>query len=66
MEGAQVFLGCSDVDPHIPVQRVRQTTALMTAMGANVIERIYPNFGHAINDDEVALARCLLVALAEA
>ncbi len=66
MEGTQVFLGCSDVDPHIPVQRVRETTALMTAMGASVTERIYPNFGHAINDDEVANARRLLVAMAEA
>lgn len=66
MAGAQVFLGCSDVDPHIPVARVRETSALMTAMGASVTERIYPGFGHAINDDEVANARRLLVAMAEA
>ena len=28
------FLGCSDIDPHIPLQRVKETTALLTEMGA--------------------------------
>jgi predicted esterase len=64
LDGTNAFLGCSDVDPHIPVKRVRETTALLEAMGAKVTERIYPGFGHAINDDEVAHARRLLVALA--
>lgn len=54
------FLGCSDIDPHIPLQRVQETTSLLKAMGADVTERIYPNMGHTINDEELELARTLL------
>lgn len=63
LAGAQVFLGCSDVDPHIPLERVHQTTTLMRAMGATVDERIYPGFGHGINHDELNAARALLAGL---
>jgi phospholipase/carboxylesterase len=60
LDGACVFLGCSDIDPHIPVERVRETTELFRTMGAKVDERIYPGFGHGVNDDEIAAARELL------
>ena len=55
--GMPAFLGCSDPDPHIPLQRVKETSALLQAMGAKVTEKIYPNMGHTIIDDEIALAR---------
>ncbi len=54
------FLGCSDIDPHIPLQRVRETGALLTAMGARVIEKIYPNMDHTVNEDEIQQAKDLL------
>lgn len=57
LRGTPAFLGCSDIDPHIPLQRVKDTSALLKAMGANVTERIYPNMGHTINDEEIELAR---------
>src|SRR5512145_2385844 len=57
LQGMPAFLGCSDRDPHIPLQRVKETTALLRAMGANVTERIYPNMGHTIIDEEIELAR---------
>jgi phospholipase/carboxylesterase len=60
LDGAKVFLGCSDIDPHIPLQRVEETAQLMASMGADVTRRIYPGFGHAVNDDEVAAARGIL------
>jgi predicted esterase len=63
MDGASVLLGCSDVDPHIPLQRVRETTALFTAMGASVDERIYPGFGHGVNNDEIAAVRAIAVRM---
>jgi phospholipase/carboxylesterase len=63
LAGAQVFLGCSDVDPHIPLARLKETAALMTAMDATVVERIYPGFGHGVNDDEIAQARAILARL---
>lgn len=56
LSGTSAFLGCSDIDPHIPLQRVKETTALLQAMGAQVTEKIYPGMGHAINDEEIELA----------
>jgi predicted esterase len=60
LNGMPAFLGCSDIDPHIPLQRVKDTSALLKAMGAKVTEKIYPNMGHAINEDEIELARQLI------
>lgn len=53
MDGCPVFLGCSDVDPHIPVERVHQTRDAFETLGATVDERIYPNMGHTVNQDEI-------------
>jgi predicted esterase len=55
-----VFLGCSDVDAHIPVERVHESAATFTRMGAKVTERIYPGMGHTVNGDEVREVRTLL------
>jgi predicted esterase len=60
LAGTPVFLGCSDVDPHIPLARVRETTAVLRRLGAEVTERIYPGMGHAINEDEIGFVRGLL------
>lgn len=57
-----VFLGCSDVDPHIPVERVHESTEVFRRMGARVDERIYTRMGHTINADELAAARELVRA----
>jgi predicted esterase len=60
LTGTPVFLGCSDVDPHIPVERVRESSAVLEQMGAFVDARIYPRMGHTVNDDELAAVRALL------
>jgi predicted esterase len=60
LEGTPVFLGCSDVDPHIPIDYVRESGEVMRRLGADVTERIYPGFGHSINSDELAFARDLM------
>jgi predicted esterase len=52
-DGTPVFLGCSDVDFHIPVERVRDTAQIFKKMGAVVDVRLYPGMGHIVNDDEV-------------
>ncbi|HMF99542.1 MAG TPA: dienelactone hydrolase family protein [Vicinamibacterales bacterium] len=62
MDGTPVFLGCSDVDPHIPIERVRESVAVFRRLGAQVDERIYPRMGHTINGDEIEAARALLSA----
>jgi predicted esterase len=60
LEGTPVFLGCSDVDPHIPLARVHETSAVFRRMAANVEERIYPGMPHTIDRDEVEAAAQLL------
>lgn len=60
LSGMPAFIGCSNVDPHIPLQRVKETTALLTEMGTHVTERIYPNLGHTIVEEEIELARALI------
>lgn len=59
-DGTPVFLGCSDVDAHIPVERVRESSAVFTRMGGRVDERIYPGMGHTVIDDEIAAVAALL------
>jgi predicted esterase len=59
-EGSPVFLGCSDIDGHVPKRRVDESAAVFERMGAAVIERIYPGMGHIVNDDELAFARSLM------
>jgi phospholipase/carboxylesterase len=52
LAGTPAFLGCSDVDPHIPEERVHETATVLEALGADVDTRIYEGMGHGINDDE--------------
>lgn len=63
LDGTPVFLGCSDVDSHIPVARVHLTTTVLERMGGMVDERIYPGMGHDINDDEVHAASAILASI---
>jgi predicted esterase len=58
--GTPIFLGCSDDDPHIPLERVHETAEVLRRMDAVVDERIYPEMGHTINRDEIEAVRRLL------
>ena len=40
--GTPAFLGCSDVDPHIPAERVEETAQVLSALGARVDRLLYP------------------------
>lgn len=62
MDQTPVFLGCSDVDAHIPLARVRETADVFRRLGAVVDERIYPRMGHLVNRDEIDAVRALLTA----
>lgn len=64
--GTPVFLGCSDVDPHIPLVRVETTAAVFARLGAEVDARVYPGFGHTVNMDEIEAVRALLDGVANA
>jgi predicted esterase len=65
LAGTPVFLGCSDIDAHIPVERVRESAEVFRKMGARVDERIYGGMGHTVNVDEIKAVRALLAPSSE-
>jgi predicted esterase len=65
LAGTPVFLGCSDIDGHIPAERVRETAAVLTSLGGKVTMRLYPGMGHTVNEDEIESVRAMLQAIAE-
>lgn len=48
-----VLLGCSDVDHHIPRERVVESGEVFKGMGADVTVQLYKNFGHSVHQDEI-------------
>ena len=59
-EGTPVFLGCSDVDPHIPKERVIEAAGVFERMAAEVDLRLYPGMGHLVSHDEIDAIRKVL------
>src|SRR3954451_12161023 len=59
-ENTPVFIGSSNPDPHIPVERVKVTTSILQSMHANVTTKVYDNMGHTINEDEIQNANRLI------
>jgi len=53
LDGTPVFLGCSDMDPHVPAERVRESEAVFRRLGAAVTRKLYPGMGHIVNGDEI-------------
>ena len=65
LAGTPVFLGCSDVDFHIPKERVLESAEVLRGLGAEVDARLYPGMGHTVNRDEIMAVRALLDRLGE-
>lgn len=66
LDGMPVFLGCSDVDAHIPASRVQESAAIFERLGASVTMRLYPGMGHLVNGDELRHARAIVAAAVDA
>jgi predicted esterase len=64
LAGTPVFLGCSDVDGHVPKDRVEESAREFERLGAAVTKRLYPGMGHLINEDEIEFARSLVATVA--
>jgi predicted esterase len=60
LEGTPVFLGCSDVDSHIPARRVEESAEVLRRLGAEVTLRLYPGMGHLVNEDEIEAVRTMI------
>lgn len=55
-----VLLATSNPDFHVPVERVYATANIFREMNAEVTEKVYENFGHSINQEEMELANTLI------
>ena len=64
LDGTPVFLGCSDVDAHIPQQRVELTARVLQALGGAVTMQLYPGMGHLVNDDEIVQVQAIMDGVA--
>lgn len=63
LAGTPIFLGCSDVDSHIPLARVELTADIMRRLGGEVTMRAYADMDHTVNQDEITFVRGMLAAL---
>jgi phospholipase/carboxylesterase len=63
LDGTPVFLGCSDVDPHIPAWRVEESADVLREMGGDVNAVLYPGMDHTVSDEEVREVRRLIAPL---
>jgi phospholipase/carboxylesterase len=64
LAGTPAFVGCSDADPHIPLERVEATSGILEGLGADVTGRIYPGMAHTINAEEARLVGEMIDGLA--
>jgi phospholipase/carboxylesterase len=64
LDETAVFLGCSDIDFHIPKERVEETAVVMKQMGGSVTMRLYPGMGHTVNQDEIDFVRQMMAQVA--
>jgi phospholipase/carboxylesterase len=58
--GTHIFMGCSDMDSHIPLTRLHESKAVAAEMGANVDLQVYPNMGHLVSEDELQKVRMMI------
>lgn len=58
----RVWLSVHERDPHIPLQRVQETAATLTTLGATVETKVYPGAGHGVMRDDLAALRRLVAA----
>jgi predicted esterase len=65
LAGTPVFLGCSDVDFHIPKERVLLSAEVLQRMGGDVTTRLYPRMGHTVNRDELRFVQGMMQKLVE-
>jgi phospholipase/carboxylesterase len=63
LAGTPVFLGCSDMDFHVPKERVELTAQVFRAMGGDVTLRLYPRMGHTVNRDEIRFVQEMVARL---
>jgi phospholipase/carboxylesterase len=61
--GTPAYLGTSHPDDWVPLERVRETAALLETHGAHVTVQVYEGQDHLVNDEEIAAGRELIRAV---
>lgn len=65
LAGTPALLSSGDPDPHVPWERVEESAAILGAMGAKVTTKRYPGRPHTITQEELELARNLLLQVSD-
>src|SRR5713226_8897142 len=60
LAGTPVFLGCSDIDPHIPKERVQHSAEVLQKLGGEVTAQLYPRMAHTVNRDELRFVHAMM------
>ncbi len=63
LDGTPILLGCSDIDFHIPKERVTESATILDRLGGAVDLRLYPGMGHEVNADEIAWVQALFATV---
>ena len=58
--GTKIFIGNSDTDPHIPVQRTHESATVLKNLGADITLKIYPGMAHTITKEEIEEVRKIM------
>jgi phospholipase/carboxylesterase len=65
LAGTPALLSSGDPDPHVPWTRVEESAAILSTMGATVTTKRYPGRPHTVTQEELELARSLLLQLGD-
>ena len=65
LAGTPVYLTGSEIDPHVPPARARETARVLGECGAVVELRLYADRPHVVTPEELARTRAYLRAVAE-
>jgi predicted esterase len=61
--GSEIFIGCSNIDHHIPEHRLHESEEVVAPMGAKVDKRVYPGMDHIICEDEIQKVNEMLTSI---
>jgi phospholipase/carboxylesterase len=62
-QGTEIFIGCSNIDHHIPEHRLHESEEVVAPIGAKVDKRVYEGMDHIICEDEIQKVNEMLTSL---
>ena len=59
-DGTPIFMGTGNPDPHVPIERVKESANILEEMKAEVILKVYDGKAHSVSQDEIEEANRLV------